>query len=78
MEGDLTALFNTNLLFKYANDTNLLVPEITNADINDDFNNVLKWAEDNCTIVNLYKTKVIVFHRLSARYSPLSLVTGIE
>jgi len=34
MEGDLKALSNTNLLFKYADDTNLLVP--------DEFNNVLK------------------------------------
>jgi len=29
MEGDLKALSNTNLLFKYADNTNLLVPEIT-------------------------------------------------
>jgi len=30
MEGDLKALSNTNLLCKYADDTNLLVPEISN------------------------------------------------
>jgi len=29
-------------------------------------------------IVNLRKTKEIVFHRPSARYSPHSLITGIE
>jgi len=40
MEGDLIALSNTNLLCKYADDTNLLVPEITDVDINDEFNNV--------------------------------------
>jgi len=57
-------------------DTNLLVPEITDVDINDEFNNVLKWAEDNRMIVNLHKTKEIVFHRPSARYSLPSLVTG--
>ena len=42
MESDLKALSNTNLLCKYAADTNLLVPEITDVDINDEFNNVLK------------------------------------
>jgi len=56
MKDDLKALSNTNLLFKYANDTNL-VPEITDVDINDEFNIVLKWAEDNRMIVNLRKTK---------------------
>ena len=42
-EGDLKALSNTNLLFKYADDTNLLVPEIIDVYINDEFSNVLKW-----------------------------------
>jgi len=43
MEGDLNlrTLSNSNL-FKYADDTNLLVPEISNVDINNEFNNVLK------------------------------------
>ena len=78
MEDDLRALSNTNLLFKYADDTNLLVPEISDVDINDEFNNVRKWADDNRMILNLRKTKEIVFHRPSARYSLPSLVTGIE
>ena len=47
-------------------DTNLLVPEIANVDINDEFNIVLKWAADNHMIVNLHKTKEIVFLRLLA------------
>ena len=72
MEGDLKALSSNNLLFKYADDTNLLV------DIKDEFNNVLKWAADNCMTVNLSKTKEIVFHRPSARYSLPSVITGIE
>ena len=78
MEGDLKALSSINLLFKYADDTNLLVPEITDVDINDEFNNVLKWAADNRMTVNLSKTKEIVFHGPSARYSLPSLITGIE
>jgi len=47
---------------------NLLVPEITDVDINDEFNNVLKWAADNRMIVNLHKTKDSVVYRPSARY----------
>ena len=47
-------------------DTNLLVPEIASVDINDEFNIVLKWAADNHMIVNLHKTKEIVFLRLLA------------
>ena len=35
-----------NVQFKYAKDSNLLVSEITDVDVNDEFNNVLKWAED--------------------------------
>ena len=78
MEGDLKSLSSNNLLFKYAVDTNLLVPEITDVDIKDDFNNVLKWAADNCMTVNFSKAKEIVFHRPSARYSLPSVITGIE
>jgi len=78
MRGDLKALSNSNLLFKYADDTNLIVPEITDIDINDEFNNVPKWAADNRMIVNIRKTKEIVFHRPLARYSLSSLVTGIK
>jgi len=36
MEGDLKALSSSTLL-KYTDDTNLLVPEITNVDINDKY-----------------------------------------
>ena len=39
MEGNLKALSSNNLFFKYADDTNLLVPEITDVDIKDEFNN---------------------------------------
>jgi len=61
MESDFKALSNSNLLFKYANDTTLLVPEITDVDINDKFSNVLKWATDNRMIVNLRKTKKLFY-----------------
>jgi len=75
MEGDLKPL---SLLFQYADDTNLLVPEITDVDIKDEFNNVLKWAADKCMTVNLSKTKEIFFHRTSACYSLPSVITGID
>ena len=64
-EGGIKALSSNSLLFEYA-------------DVKDEFNNVLKWAADNCMTVNFSRTKEIVFHRPSARYSLPSLVTGIE
>jgi len=63
MEDDLRALSNTNILFKYADYTNLLVPKICDVNTNDEFNNILKWAENNRMIVNLRKSTEIVFHR---------------
>ena len=51
-----------NLLFKYADDTNLLVPDNTNVDLVDQFSNIRKWADSNGMVINLHKTKEIVLH----------------
>ena len=41
--------------------------------------NVSKWANDNKLMVNMAKTKKIVFHRPNARnYLPLAELPGIE
>ena len=79
MESDLKTISKINILFKYADDNNLLVPEKkTDIDISVEFANIVQWATDNCMILNLDKTKEIVFHRPSARSSLLSAITGIE
>jgi len=65
----LKALSVINILFKYADDTNLLVPEKTDVQLSAKFEHILQWAADNLMTVNINKTKEIVFHRPSARHS---------
>ena len=40
MASDLCCISDMNLVFKYADDTNLLVPENTNVDLVDEFSNI--------------------------------------
>ena len=63
MASDLCCISDMNLLFKYADDTNLLVPENTNVDLVDEFSNIREWADSNGMVINLHKTKEIVLHR---------------
>ena len=63
MESDLHPISSINIMFKYADDTNLLVPENTDVDLNDEYNHVLQWATINGMNINVAKTKEIVFHR---------------
>jgi len=50
----------------------------TDTDICVEFANIVQWAADNAMIVNVDKTKKIVFHRPSVRSSLPSVITGIE
>ena len=59
----------SNLLMKYADDTNLLVPCCTDVEIDQEFLNVQDWAKRNKMTLNLTKTKEIIFRRPSARRS---------
>ena len=54
------------------------MPEKTDVDISVEFDNVLGWTADNFMIVNVDKTKEIVFHRPSAPSSLHPAMTGIE
>jgi len=47
MESDLYPKTVLNLLLKYADDTNLLVPENTDIDVADEFRHIMQWADDN-------------------------------
>ena len=79
MASDLCCISEMNLLFKYANDTNLLVPENTNVDFVDEFSNIREWADSNDMVINLHKTKEIVLHRPHPRRRSLSKsLEGIE
>jgi hypothetical protein len=80
MASDLRALSQTtNKLFKYADDTTLLVPENTDASLEDEFRSLKQWAESNKMILNLMKTKEIVFHRPDPRlYIPPAPLSDVE
>jgi len=80
MASDLRALSRfINKLFKYADDTTLLVPEHTDVQLEDEFQALKQWAENNKMILNMLKTKELVFHRPNpCLYVPPPLLTDIE
>jgi len=57
IQSGLETLSNLIILFKYADVTDLLVPEKTNIDISAEFDNTLKWVKDNHVTVNVDKIK---------------------
>ena len=63
MKSDLYALSKHNDIFKYADDTTLLVPEHTDVAITDEFEHIKTWAIVNKLILNAQKTKEIIFRR---------------
>ena len=66
MDSDLQPLSDANVIFKYADDTNLLVPlvpENTDCNLAAEFSNIKRWADTNGLIINLDKTKELVLHR---------------
>jgi hypothetical protein len=81
-ESDLRLISLVNILFKYADDTNVLVPEITDVCLADEFENIKKWASHNKMIINLNKTKEIVFHRPNPRHclypDPLAYIDQVH
>ena len=62
-ESDLHPLSSINFILKYADDTNLLVPEHTDISFVREFENIKNWTERNKMIINISKTKEIVFQR---------------
>jgi len=54
---------SNNKLVKYADDTNLLVPENTNCTLLEEFEHVKDWARANKLVINMSKTKELVFHK---------------
>ena len=79
MESDLHPLSDDNVIFKYADDTNLQVPENTDCTLADEFSHSKRWADTNGLIINCDKTKEFVLHRLhvTGHNLPQSLA-GIE
>ena len=64
MESDLKALSVLNLIFKYADDTNLLVPENTDVSLSVEYDHCKQWADLN--------------HLVTVSYTHLTLPTNRE
>jgi len=52
-----------NIIVKFADDTTVVVPEKTDVSLPEKFDHINVWATVNRMILNLIKTKEIVFHR---------------
>ena len=63
MESDLHPKSRDNKLMKYADDTDLLVPENTDYTLAEEFEHIKEWAAANKMLINIPKTKELVFHR---------------
>jgi len=60
MKSDLHTLSDLNDIFKYADDSTVLVPELANVGLADEFARVKVWTSINRLILNFDKTKEIV------------------
>jgi len=80
MASDLRSLSRIiNKLFKYADDTTLVVPQFTDVSLEDEFKNIETWANTNKMIINKAKTKELVFHRPDPRlYVPPDPISDVE
>ena len=63
LAADLKACSPVNLILKYADDTNLLVPQCSDTSILDEFEAIRNWTRLNKMQLNVKKTKELVFHR---------------
>ena len=82
MEKDLKPLSSVNLLCKFADDTNLLVPANSDIDIVQEFQHIKQWAMLNKMLINMSKIKEIVFRRPSIKHflspAPISDVAQVS
>jgi hypothetical protein len=67
LESDLKPISKVNIVFKYADDTNLLAPEHTDVQLCEEYEAIKLWALRNKMIINVSKTKEIVFRRPNSR-----------
>ena len=57
MESDLHPKSRDNKLMKYADDTNLLVPETSNCTLSEEFEHFKDWAIVNKMAINMSRLK---------------------
>jgi len=78
-ENDLSTISPINVLSKYADDTNLIVPQYRDVDLTAEFHNIQDCrAMHNKMTINLKKTKEIVFRRpCPLRYNLMPSIDGV-
>ena len=64
---DLKAIGSMNYILKYADDSSLLCPEKSPVTVEDEMQIVIRWSEQNKLLINMLKTKEMVFHRPNPR-----------
>jgi len=69
MESDVRTLSLMNIVVKYADDMNILAPSDSDTVLHEEFDHVKLWADNNKRLINLLKTKEIVFRRPNPRLS---------
>jgi hypothetical protein len=77
-ESDLEPNSNMNVIMKYADVINLLVPELTDVQLKDKFQALQQWASSNKMVINLAKTKEIVIRRPNPKLDILPTLPDVE
>jgi hypothetical protein len=65
---DLKPIDSLNYLLKYADDSTLICPEKSVVSVEDEMANLVRWSTENKLVINLLKTKEMVFHRPNPRH----------
>jgi len=70
MKSDLRTLYPTNILSKYVDDIDLLVPQYCDIHLATEYDNIQRWATDNKMIINRRRLRRLYFGGL-ARYGSI-------
>ena len=76
----LKTLSTKNKIPKYADDVSLLTPQHTDSSAEDEFRHIVDWSSENKLVINVKKTKEIIFWRSSkcANKYVIPEIPGIE
>jgi hypothetical protein len=79
MESDLHSVSGINLILKYVDNTNLLVPENIDVDLKGEYNHIKHWVTINKMCIHERKTKELGFYRpCPCKYHIYDSIDGIE
>jgi len=74
----LNTVSNYNVIVKFANDSILLIQENSDVGVEIEFNNVEELAGDNTMILNLIKTKELIFYKARSCHSNPPVLLNIQ